>query len=95
MHLPRFLRLYRRDALCFQMPCGQGALHESNRRLPPPLYGRELCRRLKGDAATQSIPIILMSAAGRNAAGDVGADDYIDKPLDLANLPEMITRWAK
>jgi CheY-like chemotaxis protein len=60
----------------------------------PVLDGRELCRRLKGDEATQAIPIILMSAAGRGAAGDVGADDYVDKPLNLADLPDMINRWS-
>lgn len=60
----------------------------------PILDGRELCRRLKQDKATMSIPIILMSAAGRGAAGGVGADDYVDKPLNLAELPDLIHRWS-
>jgi two-component system, OmpR family, alkaline phosphatase synthesis response regulator PhoP len=60
----------------------------------PVLDGRELCRCLKADKATRSIPIILMSAAGRNIVGDVGADGYIEKPLDLTDLPEMIDRWS-
>ena len=34
----------------------------------PVLNGRVLCRRLKSDPATRSIPIILMTSAGRQYA---------------------------
>jgi diguanylate cyclase (GGDEF)-like protein/PAS domain S-box-containing protein len=51
----------------------------------PGIDGLEVCRRLKADAATASIPVIFMSE--RNDADDIvagfdlGAVDYIPKPL--------------
>ena len=57
----------------------------------PGLDGHAVCRVLKKEAATQSIPVIIMSGA-RIAKKDVlagfsgGADDYITKPFSLAVL---------
>jgi DNA-binding response OmpR family regulator len=60
----------------------------------PKLDGYETCRILKGDDATRNIPIILLSAKGRNAdqkvGFDVGADDYITKPFSPRKLVERI-----
>ena len=56
----------------------------------PVLDGVELCRRLKGDAATQEIPIILMSAAARHVVWDAGADAFLDKPFDLETLVALV-----
>jgi len=51
----------------------------------PGLDGHEVCRRLRKDPWTQSIPIIMVSALGsedhRVAGLELGADDYIDKPF--------------
>jgi two-component system, OmpR family, alkaline phosphatase synthesis response regulator PhoP len=51
----------------------------------PGVDGMEVCRRLKGDAATQAVPIIMLTAKGEESdvvAGlEVGADDYVSKPF--------------
>jgi DNA-binding response OmpR family regulator len=59
----------------------------------PLINGAELCRRLKADGATQSIPVILMSAAGRDVADGSGADDYLDKPFYLDEVEALVDGW--
>jgi DNA-binding response OmpR family regulator len=60
----------------------------------PKLDGYETCKRLKADAATKDIPVILLSAKGRNVdqkvGFEVGADDYITKPFSPRKLVERI-----
>ena len=60
----------------------------------PKLDGYETCKRLKADDATKSIPVILLSAKGRNVdqkiGFEVGADDYITKPFSPRKLVERI-----
>jgi putative two-component system response regulator len=55
----------------------------------PGMDGFALCRRLKADAATRLIPIVLVTAIGDDfkAAGiEAGADDFLSKPVDLGDL---------
>jgi DNA-binding response OmpR family regulator len=56
----------------------------------PGLDGFEVATRLKADPATASIPIIMLSAmAGRGARViglESGAEDYLAKPFDPAEL---------
>ena len=60
----------------------------------PKLDGYETCKALKGDATTRDIPVILLSAKGRNVdqkiGFEVGADDYITKPFSPRKLVERI-----
>ena len=60
----------------------------------PKLDGYEVCKSIKSNAATQHIPVILLSAKGRNVdqkmGFDVGADDYITKPFSPRKLVERI-----
>ncbi len=60
----------------------------------PKLDGYETCKRLKADEATRSIPIILLSAKGRNIdqkiGFEVGADDYITNPFSPRKIVELI-----
>jgi two-component system alkaline phosphatase synthesis response regulator PhoP len=60
----------------------------------PKLDGYDACRRLKGNPETHDIPIILLSAKGRNVDQkmgiDAGADDYITKPFSPRKLVEKI-----
>ena len=60
----------------------------------PKLDGYETCKRLKADDATKHIPVILLSAKGRNVdqkvGFEVGADDYITKPFSPRKLVERI-----
>jgi two-component system phosphate regulon response regulator PhoB len=59
----------------------------------PILSGIELSRRLKADPDTGSIPVILMSSAVAQPSHQAGADDFIDKPVNLEGIEAMIRRW--
>ena len=56
----------------------------------PGMDGMEACRRLKAHPATARIPVIFMSARGDTedivAGFDIGAADYIPKPLRLEEV---------
>ena len=56
----------------------------------PQMDGFEVCRRLKGDEKTRKIPVILVTALSekqhRVKAMEVGADDFLSKPVDLTEL---------
>ena len=62
----------------------------------PKLDGYEVCRTIKSNPATRHIPVILLSAKGRNVdqkmGFDVGADDYITKPFSPRKLVERINQ---
>jgi DNA-binding response OmpR family regulator len=64
----------------------------------PQVHGFELCARLKANARTRSVPVILCSAVyrGWRYASDVretfGADDYLEKPF---HLPDLLHRVAE
>ena len=61
----------------------------------PKMKGRDVCARLKGNPKTQKIPVIFLTALGLadhiKAGMDLGADDYIVKPFEPAELKERIT----
>ena len=52
----------------------------------PRLDGRELCRRLKADPATEGIPVILMGATEGPKDGECSADGFIPKPFRIASV---------
>ena len=60
----------------------------------PKLDGYEVCKAIKSSPETRHIPVILLSAKGRNVdqklGFDVGADDYITKPFSPRKLVERI-----
>ena len=57
----------------------------------PILNGRELCRAMQKMPSFQSIPIILMSAAGTPASvEDCNFAYFIDKPFDLNELLTIV-----
>ena len=61
----------------------------------PAVDGLEVCRRLKADARTRDVPIVMLTAKSEEAdmiAGlDRGADDYIGKPFS----PRVLTARIK
>jgi two-component system, OmpR family, phosphate regulon response regulator PhoB len=59
----------------------------------PVLGGVELCRRLKAGASTGAMPVILMSAAGEDAARGAGANAFIGKPFEPRDLESLLRRW--
>lgn len=56
----------------------------------PDISGFEVCRQLRADAHLAEIPVIMVTAlddrASRLAGLDSGADDFISKPFDQAEL---------
>jgi signal transduction histidine kinase len=79
---------------------GREALEAAHARQPsailldvnlPDMNGFEVCRRLKDDAATMSIPILYLSASATSPADratglDIGADAYLIDPVDVPVL---------
>lgn len=64
--------------------------------LPGELDGIGLCRLLKEDERTRSLPVYMLSArvrdADREAALRAGADGYLEKPFRAAALLALIER---
>lgn len=62
--------------------------------LLPDMRGLEVCQALMDSSRTRHIPLILMSSqtSGRDvvAALDAGADDYVIKPLDYAEVTARV-----
>ncbi len=56
----------------------------------PGVDGLELCRRIKGDAQTSGIPVVVLSArpgeVAASEAQEAGADDFLRKPFDNDEL---------
>src|SRR6058998_1476373 len=78
---------------------GLDALREAKRAVPdlvvldlmlPAIDGLEVCRRLRSDAGTAGVPIIMLTAKAaevdRVVGLEVGADDYIVKPFSPREL---------
>ncbi len=68
----------------------------------PGVDGLSVCRRLKGDPATEPLPVVMLTAKGEEAdivAGlNLGADDYVTKPFSpkvlLARVQAVLRRAA-
>ena len=84
-------------------PSGEEGLLLAEQQLPdlilldimmPKMKGRDVCVRLKSNPKTQHIPVIFLTALGLadhiKAGMDVGAEDYIVKPFEPAELQERI-----
>jgi len=82
---------------------GEEGLEVAQEKLPhlvlldimmPKMKGRDVCARLKADPRTNHIPVIFITALGLadhiKAGMDLGADDYIVKPFEPAELKERI-----
>ena len=68
----------------------------------PGMSGLELARRLRGDARTRTVPIIMLTARGderdKVQGLETGADDYVTKPFSprelLARIQAVLRRRA-
>lgn len=62
----------------------------------PVIQGHELCVKLKSDARTAAMPIVMLTARGeeedRLLGLDLGADDYLIKPFDIEVLGATLNR---
>ncbi len=69
----------------------------------PGLDGLEVCRRLKKNPKTASVPVIMLTAKGSETDKvvglEVGADDYIVKPFStkelIARIKTILRRYEK
>jgi two-component system alkaline phosphatase synthesis response regulator PhoP len=69
----------------------------------PGIDGLEVCRRIRGEAQNQHLPIIMLTAKGEEAdivtGLELGADDYITKPFSprvlLARLRAALRRRSQ
>ncbi len=56
----------------------------------PDVSGYEICRQLRANPATATVPVIMLTARGQavdhQAALDAGADDHMVKPVDTEQL---------
>jgi len=59
----------------------------------PRLDGRELCHRIKTDAATKDIVVILMSAFLPRNSVDSCADCTFTKPFDIVEVSQTIEAY--
>jgi DNA-binding response OmpR family regulator len=62
----------------------------------PGMDGYEVCARLRGDGRGRGIPVIMLTAkslaADRALAFTAGADDWVTKPFDPAELVSRVKR---
>ena len=60
----------------------------------PKMDGYEACKKLKSDPQTKNIPVILLTAKGRDVdrklGTEAGADDYVVKPFSPGRLIERV-----
>jgi two-component system, OmpR family, phosphate regulon response regulator PhoB len=66
----------------------------------PDLDGLTVCRELRRDPATQSIPILMLTARGserdRVTGLELGADDYLTKPFSVRELVARVAAvWRR
>jgi len=65
-------------------------------RMLPGIDGIEVCKQLKADSKTSSIPVIMLTAKGEESdvvSGlEVGADDYVTKPFSPKVLIARVRR---
>src|SRR3954447_8533160 len=57
--------------------------------LMPGIDGYEVCSRLRANPSTENLPVVMITASGeqqRVRALEVGADDFIQKPFNQAEL---------
>lgn len=96
-------RLERRGYAVITAADGEQALALATERLPdaaildglmPGLNGEEVCARIRADARTAAIPVIVLTAkageAARGEAIEAGADAYMLKPFSIDALDERL-----
>jgi CheY-like chemotaxis protein len=65
----------------------------------PRLNGYQTCRQLKADPEIRAIPVIMVTAKDQPAdefwAGEVGADAFLAKPVDILGLMGLLDRLTE
>jgi adenylate cyclase len=66
--------------------------------LMPEMDGYEVCRRIRSTEATEFLPVVMITASGREqrlAALQAGADDFVTKPFDQSELLARVASLAR
>jgi DNA-binding response OmpR family regulator len=68
--------------------------------LMPKIHGADLCKKVKESQELKHTRVILMSAVYkkityRDIISESGADDFIEKPVDLNDLKDRINKLLK
>ncbi len=96
----------------FGVASGEEALEAIRRQVPalvvldlmlPGIDGLSVCRSIRGNAKTQAVPILVVTAKGEEAdvvAGlNLGADDYLSKPFSpkvlIARVRAVLRRYSE
>jgi class 3 adenylate cyclase/CheY-like chemotaxis protein len=64
----------------------------------PDLDGYEVCRRIRSEERTAFLPVVMVTASGsreRLASLDAGADDFVQKPFDQAELLARVASLSR
>ncbi len=58
--------------------------------------GREICKSLKRNIKTRSIPIIMISAhsSAHKSIKECGADDFLAKPFEMGDLLKKLKKFV-
>ncbi|MFN3372359.1 MAG: PleD family two-component system response regulator [Chloroflexus sp.] len=57
----------------------------------PGIDGYEVCRRIRENPALDDLRIIMLTSSDdKRAAFEAGVDDYLNKDIDLLNLPNRV-----
>lgn len=63
----------------------------------PARSGYDVCQALRGEARCREVPIIMLTAKGRDIDREkgmaLGASDYVTKPFSTRELVETVRRW--
>ncbi len=58
--------------------------------------GRDICKKLKSDISTKSIPVVMISAhpSAERHARIVGADGFLEKPFEMDDLLRVAKKYT-
>jgi CheY-like chemotaxis protein len=64
--------------------------------LMPQINGFDFLKKIKGDIHTQNIPVIVISAVTNpddiRLTKNLGAAEFVEKPINIQNLKEMVEK---
>ena len=64
----------------------------------PVMDGWEAAKRIKADENLKGIPLIFLTALARHEdhikAHEVGGQDYLSKPFEMADLVTLVKKWV-
>jgi adenylate cyclase len=66
--------------------------------LMPEMDGHEVCRRIRATPATEFLPVVMITASGKEqrlSALQSGADDFVNKPFDQSELLARVASLAR